>query len=92
MQFHDVACGTLPLHTLWRKMPVLKVFFMEEPTQWTYQNSTLQSWMVMDIVKEGWNMEGIKNGEHVPCFEQTSKPYDAQIRVKFSKYNKRCAL
>lgn len=60
---------------------------MEEQDYWIYQNTTLRSWMVMDIVKKGWNMEGIENGEHVPRFEQTSKPHEAQIRVKFCKFS-----
>lgn len=80
--------AVVPKNTLW-KTPVLKVFFLGEQTKWSYHNSTLQSWMIMDIVKKGWDMDGIINGKYVPRFEQASNPYEAQIRVKFqSKFGK----
>ena len=71
---------------LWNE-PVLKVYFMGEQTEVKYKRASLQSWMVMDIVRKEWNFDGIENGVHVPRFEQTSHASDAHIRVKFeSKY------
>ena len=75
--------AVVPENTLWKKKEVLKVFFMEEQTKFTYKRATLQSWMVMKIVREGWKFDGVENGQHVPHFEQAYHATEAEIRVKF---------
>ena len=56
---------------------------MGEQTKFMYKRAQLKSWMVMNIVKEGWKFDGVDNGEHVPRFEQAYHATDAEIRVKF---------
>ena len=72
----------MPKTTLWNE-PVLKVYFMGEQTEIKYKQASLQSWMVMNIVKERWNFDGTENGKHAPRFEQAFHASGAHIRVKF---------
>ena len=38
--------------------------------------------VIMEIVNEHWNMDGIENGQYVPKFQQVCDKL-AQVRVKF---------
>ena len=67
---------------LWKES-VLNVYFFNEEERMRYRGVPLQSKNVMEIVKEGWDFEGLKNGEHVPSFNQVFRARDAHIRVQF---------
>ena len=75
--------AVVPEDTLWKKKEVLNVYFMGEQTKFTYKRAPLQSWMVMNIVREGWKFDGVEKGEHVPRFEQAYHATEAEVRVKF---------
>lgn len=83
------SCALIPSHKfLWKNTTVLKFWCDQDVVPWVqYDGSSLKSWQVRDLVVEGWSMEGIEHGEHVPQFSLVNDASKAQIIVHFGKYS-----
>ena len=76
--------------TLWKE-PLLKVYFMgDNPDKicgkWIYKGVPLEKWVIIDDIvndREGWSMDGVENGKHVPRIKLARHVNEAHIRVQF---------